>query len=340
MSVTIEDVAKAANVSIATVSRVINGTKAVSPETEMRVLKAINAMQFKPNHFARGLSSNQSDMIGVIVTDIANWVIAAVIKGINSVCQERGYTLMVSESGGNPDREKELLRHLEEQKAAGVLFAGLNVTEEITDSMMETEYPVVLVTQESTDGKHRLNTVIHDNVSATVDAVKFLYANGHRKIAFIGGLKNDYSSTIKRVEGLKKACSELNLSIPDSYLVYGDFSYESGFTCMRQLFEENATLPTAVVAGSDMIAIGAIACADTLGLRVPVDLSVMGFDDYELAKYYRPSLSTVRIPYFLEGKKAAERLFSLIETGVKTTGEIEYVPHKVIRRLSVRDVTR
>ena len=174
MSVTIEDVAKAANVSIATVSRVINGTKAVSPETEMRVLKAINAMQFKPNHFARGLSSNQSDMIGVIVTDIANWVIAAVIKGINSVCQERGYTLMVSESGGNPDREKELLRHLEEQKAAGVLFAGLNVTEEITDRMMETEYPVVLVTQESTDGKHRLNTVIHDNVSATVDAVKFL----------------------------------------------------------------------------------------------------------------------------------------------------------------------
>ncbi|MDO4619283.1 MAG: LacI family DNA-binding transcriptional regulator [Lachnospiraceae bacterium] len=340
MAVTIEDVAKEAGVSIATVSRVINGTKAVSPKTEQRVLQAIEHLQFSPNRFAKGLSSNRSDIIGVIVTDISNWVIAAVIKGINSVCAEHGYTLMVCESGGDPERERQLLQQLREQKAAGALFAGLNVTTESTEEMLEQGYPIVLVTQEASDGKHQLTTVIHDNVAAVVDAVNFLYANGHRKIAFIGGLKNDYSSNIKRTEGFLKAAAELNLTVPESYIVNGDFNYDSGYACMQKLYEENTVLPSAVMVCSDMMAVGAIACADHLGLKVPDDLSVMGFDDYEVARYYRPSLSTVRIPYFEEGRQAAEELFSMIDAGVQTTGTIKYVKHQVIRRMSVRDINR
>lgn len=340
MSITIEDVAKEAKVSIATVSRVINGTKTVSPALEKRVLEAIEKTNFKPNLYAKYLSTNQSDIIGVVVTDVSNWVIAAVIKGINSVCQENGYTLMVCESGGDPVREKALLEKLSEQRAAGALFAGLNITEDLTGSMMETEYPIVLVTQEASDGKHQLNTVIHDNVMAVRDAINFLYANGHRQIAFIGGLEHDYSSTIRRLEGYREAMNELSLPIPDSYIMHGDFTFDAGYDCMRRLYEENTVLPTAVMCCSDLIAIGAISGAINLGLSVPEDISVMGIDDADFSRYYRPSLSTVRIPYFEEGKKAAEALFRLIEEGRKTTGEIEYVQHKVIRRRSIRNISR
>ena len=339
MAITIEDVAKKAGVSIATVSRVINGTKAVSPKLERRVLEAIDETNFKPNKFAQGLTTNHSNIIGVIVTDISNWVVASVIKGANSVCQENNYTLLVCESGGDPDREKALLLQLSEQKAAGALFAGLDITEDITESMMRAEYPVVLVTQEAADGRHALNTVIHDNVSAIVDAVNFLHVNGHRKIALIGGPENDYSSGIQRLKGFRKAMDELGLTVPESYILHGDFSYESGYNCMKQLYEENAVIPTAVLACSDLMAIGAISCADSLHLAVPADISVMGFDDSEMAMYYRPSLSTVRIPYFDEGKQAAETLLRLIHEGEKTTGEIEYVNHKIIRRMSVRNIS-
>ena len=127
MAITIDDIAKEANVSIATVSRVINGSKTVSPELRNRVMEAVNRNHFRPNTFARALTTNKSNIIGIIVTDISNPVISSLVKGIHQVCQERGFTVMICESGGNKDNEKALLYRMEEQHSTGVLLAGVDI---------------------------------------------------------------------------------------------------------------------------------------------------------------------------------------------------------------------
>lgn len=338
MAITIDDIAKEANVSIATVSRVINGSKTVSPELRSRVMEAVQRNHFRPNTFARALMTNKSNIIGIIVTDISNPVISSLVKGIHQICQEKDFTVMICESGGNKESEKKLLYRMEEQHSTGVLLAGVDIDPEGVRTMLGLSYPVVLVTQEANDGKNAVTTVIHDNVAAVADAVRFLYANGHRRIAFIGGPERDYSNGIKRLAGFRKAAEELSLDIPGSYILHGNFSYESGFDCMRRLYEENTELPTAVMACSDLMAIGAISCAERLGLRVPDDLSIMGFDDSDLARYFHPALTTVRIPYFDEGKTAANVLFDLVESGEKTKASITHIPYKVIRRFTVKDI--
>ena len=210
MSVTIDDIAKEAKVSTATVSRVINESKVVSPELKQRVLEVIERNHFKPNSFARGLATDKSSIIGVIVADISNPVISTTIKGINSISQQKGYTVLVCESDGDGRKEQMLLERLEEQKASGVILAGMNVDHSRVQQMLQMDFPVVMVTQQSSDGIITINTVIHDNVNAIMDAVRFLHTNGHRRIAFICGPENDYSSGIRRLEGYRKAMEEFS----------------------------------------------------------------------------------------------------------------------------------
>lgn len=338
MAITIEDVAKEAKVSTATVSRVINGTKAVSPELKQRVLDAIERNRFKPNSFAKGLATDKSNIIGVIVSDVSNTVISTAIKGINSVFQKKGYTVMICESNGNGKKEKMLLERMQEQRASGVLLAGVNIDSELVAWMEKRDYPVVLFTQAASDGQNRIHTVIHDNRKIVSDAVDFLAGNGHRQIAFISGPDNDYSSGILRREGFVEAIRQHGFELPDSYLVCGGFTYESGMNAMQKIYEENITLPTAVLACCDMTAVGAVACINRFGMKVPEDMSVMGIDDIELSMYVTPALSTVRIPYYEEGRMAAEKLLGLIENGKDGAEQLTLVPHKVIRRFSVKNI--
>lgn len=341
MAVTIADVAREANVSISTISRVINNSKTVSPELREHVYKVIERTGYRPNVLARGLITKQTHTIGLVVSDIANPVIATTAKGINSVCQEKGYTVVVCETNGRAEREIELLNKMADQRIDGMIFAGVDVNYKLTDHMLSMEYPVVLVTQQESYGETRVDTVIHDNYHLTYDAVNFLIASGHRRIAFIAGPKNDYSSGMLRIEGYSAALREHSIPPTESYIRYGDFSFDAGFESMRQIYEESIELPTAVIAASDLMAIGAMQSAFSLGLSVPEDLSVMGIDDSEMAKYSRPSLSTVRIPYFEEGAMACETLLRLMEE--RREGKenvqppsIEYVKHRIIRRASVR----
>jgi LacI family transcriptional regulator len=334
MAITIEDIAREAGVSIATVSRVMNGTKLVSSELMQRVLHVIEKNNYRPNTLARGLITNQTFTIGVIVSDIGNPVFGALTKGINRVCQNRNYTVIICESDGQPEKELLLIQKLSEQRIDGLLFAGVDVSESLAEKMMEMDYPTVLVTQEEFGGMKYLPTVVHDNTEAVRDAVGFLAASGHSRIAFIGGPENDYSSGIQRLAGYRSALKGLGIEPPDSYIEHGNFTFESGYECMKRIYEENRDLPTAVMVCSDLMAIGAMQYARQKGISVPEEISVMGFDDSELAMYSTPALSTVRISYQDEGAAAAEELFSRIDGGDRKP-TIRYIPHKVIRRSSV-----
>lgn len=345
MAVTISDVAREANVSISTISRVINNSKTVSPELKEHVFKVIEKTGYRPNVLARGLITKQTQTIGLVVSDISNSVIGTVAKGINSVCQDKGYTVVMCETYGKAEREVELLNKLAEHRIDGLVFAGVDVNHKLTSHMLDMEYPVVLVTQQESCGETLVNTVIHDNYHLTYDAVNFLIAGGHRRIAFIAGPRNDYSSGMLRLEGYYAALKEKGIPPTESYVRYGDFSFDAGYESMRQIYEESLELPTAIIAASDLMAIGAMQSAFSLGLSVPEDISVMGIDDSEMAKYSRPSLSTVRIPYFEEGARACETLFRLIEERREERKSVqppfvEYVKHRIIRRASVGPVRK
>lgn len=337
MSLTIEDIAREAGVSKATVSRVMNGTKAVSPELFKRVTDIIEKNDFKPNELARGLVTSKTNTIGIVLPDISNPIFGALTKGINSYCQKKDYTVLVCESGGEKEKEIKLLKRLADKKIDGVLFAGVDVDARLIQSMKEDEYPVVLVTNETPCGENIIATVVHDNVQATKEAVEFLIKNGHRKIAFISGPENDYSSGIKRMEGYRMALEENNITIEKSYIEHGKFTFDSGFQSMKKLYEENADLPTAVMVCSDLMAIGAIQYLKTAGVKVPEDISVMGFDDSELAMYCDPPLSTVRISYYEEGEKAARELLKRIDRQTEENRTC-YIGYKIIRRNSVKKI--
>ncbi|MDO4273874.1 MAG: LacI family DNA-binding transcriptional regulator [Eubacteriales bacterium] len=337
MAVTIEDIAREAGVSIATVSRVINNTKPVSPELRTRVYQVIERNHFKPNTLARGLVTKKTNMIGIIVPDISNAVFGKLTKGINSICSRKGYTMMVCESQGELDKELRLLEIMEDKQIEGLLFAGVDVNHTLVKAMLDKSYPVVLVTQEASEDEGAVSTVVHDNVAAMYDAVKFLLDNGHQRIAYLGGPKNDFSSGKKRLKGYRRALEEVGIEFRDSYVVQGDFSFSSGYEGMKTLYEENSKLPTAVVAGSDVIAVGAIQYLDSMRVRIPDDISIMGFDDSDFATYFKPELSTVRISYFDEGEKAGRMLLKLISGDQREPG-IEYVPHKIIRRSTTKSL--
>jgi LacI family transcriptional regulator len=338
MSVTIQDIAKEAKVSISTVSRVMNNSKAVSPELKKRVFDVIQKRNFKPNSLARGLITNKTNIIGIVVPDISNQIFGALTKGINNVCHQQEYTLMVCESGGNLEKELELLEILGERKIDGVLFAGVDINTTLVEEMNSKDYPIVLVTQEASDGEEIINTVVHDNVRATYDAVSFLIENGHRKIAFIGGPENDFSSGRKRLKGFRSALEDHHLEITDSYIEYGDFTFNSGYDCMKKIYEENSVLPTAVMVCNDVMAFGAIRFLKSANVEVPNDISIMGFDDSEFAKFITPELSTVRISYFDEGVKAATTLFKLMNENEPILPKTQFIPHKIIRRNSVAKI--
>lgn len=335
MAVTIADIAREAGVSISTVSRVMNNTKPVSPELRERVYEIIEKNNFKPNALAQGLITKKTNTVGVVIPDISNPVFGALTKGINSVCTKKGYTIMVCESGGEQEQEMKLLDVLEDKQTDGVLFAGVDVNQVLVDAMLKKPYPVVLVTQESAVEENVIDTVTHDNVRAVYDATKFLLDNGHERVAYLGGPKHDFSSGKKRLKGYRMALEEAGITVPDSYIEQGEFTFQSGYEGMKRLYEENNILPTAVVAGSDLIAIGGIQFLNSVGVSVPDEISVIGFDDLDFATCLRPELSTVRIPYYAEGEKAAKELIKFM-TGSKEKAATHYVPHKIIRRGTTR----
>ena len=337
MAITIEDIAREAGVSIATVSRVINKTKPVSPELQSRVFAVIEKNHFKPNILAQGLVTKKTHMIGIIVPDISNAVFGNLIKGINSICSGEGYTIMVCESQGDLKKELQLLDIMEDKQIEGLLFAGVDVNHTLVQGMLSKNYPVVLVTQEASEDEGAISTVVHNNIDAMYDAVRFLLDNGHERIAYLGGPRNDFSSGKKRLKGYRKALEEAGIKIRDSYIVQGDFSFAAGYNGMKVLYEENNKLPTAVVTGSDLIAVGAIQYLNNMLVKIPEDISIMGFDDSDFATYFKPELSTVRISYFDEGQKAARVLLQLIN-GEQDKPMIGYVPHKIIRRSTTKSL--
>ncbi|CAH0125940.1 LacI family DNA-binding transcriptional regulator [Peribacillus sp. NPDC101481] len=303
----IVDVAKEANVSTATVSRVISKSGTVKSDTKERVLKAIELLNYQPNVLARQLRRMETKTILVVVPDITNTFFSKVLRGIESVAMESGYQVLLGDALNNVDRESGYLNILQQKKADGMILLTARIDGQVVEDIAK-QFPVVLAC-EYTEG-FEIPTVSIDNISSARKATEHLINLDHKRIGFLSGPFNSVLGR-DRLKGYNQAMAQHSLPILSTMVQEGDFSYESGFNLTLKLLA-NEVPPTAIFAANDEMAIGAIKAIKSKGLSVPGDISVVGFDDIKFASIFEPSLTTVAQPSFDIGRIAMELLIKII----------------------------
>ncbi|KWX79261.1 LacI family DNA-binding transcriptional regulator [Paenibacillus jilunlii] len=331
MNPTIKDVAQKANVSIATVSRVLNNLTGYSDKTKQKVNQAIKELGYQPNAIARGLINKRTQTIGVMFPSVSSAFSSDLLHGIDEFAHDSNYSVVVCNTDHDGKRTMKYLQLLREKQVDGIIFSSEVLSKEYYEVLESMKIPVVLVSSQTDYAK--VPYVKVDDYQAVYDAIQFLISKGHRKIAMISGTKGDPIAGTPRVQGYRKALEANGIAFDSGYLVYGDFSFESGSRAMEAILRK-AGEATAVFAASDEMAIGALSAALKHGLNVPEDISIMGYDDLKPAQMVTPPLTTVRQPLYEMGKIASEKLIRMIETGEIAANRI--IAHSIVERQTVR----
>lgn len=311
---TLRDVAKEANVSLATASCVINRSKRVSPELTARVQAAIAKLGYRPNSLARGLRTNQTMTLGLITSDIANFYYADVARGVEDRAEREGYSLFLCNTDADPRREERYVQTLLGRQVDGIVFTSIRQNDDSVVRLCEEGFPLVLINRRVQG--FQTDYVGTDNVRGAIKAVSYLVSLGHQRIGFISG--SSYSTaSAERLEGFRAALERYHLPADPSLIQEGDLKQESGYSAAKLLLSaENR--PTAIFAANDLMAFGVLEAAAELGFEVPEDLSVMGFDDNRVAALHGIGLSTMRQPAYQMGRLAAEILLGKIQSRFDT----------------------
>jgi LacI family repressor for deo operon, udp, cdd, tsx, nupC, and nupG len=306
---TMKDVADLAGVSTATVSRALMNPEKVSVNTRKRVESAVMESGYSPNSLARNLRRNESKTIVVIVPDICDPYFSDIIRGIEDVAMEQGYLVLLGDSGQHRKRENAFVNLVFTKQADGMLLLGSNVPFDVSKSEQKNLPPLVMACEYAPELE--LPTVHIDNLTAAFDIVNYLAQLGHTRIAQIGG-PIDSSLCHFRNQGYQQALRRAGINYDPSICVNGDFSFESGSDAIRRLLK-SAVQPTAVFCHNDAMAIGAIQEIKRMGLSVPKDISVVGFDDIQFAQYCDPPLTTVTQPRYEIGRQGMLMLLDLLK---------------------------
>ncbi len=295
MPITIYDVAREAGVSMATVSRVVNGNPNVKPATRKKVLETIERLGYRPNAVARGLASKKTTTVGIVIPDISNTFFAEVVRGIEDIASMYHYNIILSNSDNNVEKELSLINTLLEKQVDGLLFMGGEVTEEHLHIFKTASVPIVLAATK--DPTHQFPYVDIDHFKAAKDAVEDFILSGHKKIGLISGPLTDPLMGFDRYKGYKKALEDAGVALNEEYIRIGDYRYESGLKGMNY-FLSLEDKPTAVFVVNDEMAVGAIHAIQDAGLNVPNDIEIRGFDNIPISSMVRPLLSTVSQPQY------------------------------------------
>jgi LacI family transcriptional regulator len=309
-NISLKDVAKHAGVGLGTASRVLNNHPSVSEEAKKLVLEAMKELNYEPNAIARSLKIKSTSTIGVIVPDITSAFFPEVVRGIEDAANVYQYNIMLCNTDLDHKKEKAALGMLSEKKVDGILFISNTVCEDTAEKFELMNIPVVLVATSHTKGSS-LPSVTIDNEKAAYDAVNYLCELGHKNIYMLAGEFDDPNAGVPRIEGYKKAMKDNGNIFNDSMIYEGDYNYKSGYANMMKILVLDK-IPTAVFVASDIMAIGASKAILEKGLRIPEDISIMGFDGVEAAEFFYPSISTIIQPRYAMGAVAMSLLVKLM----------------------------
>jgi LacI family transcriptional regulator len=327
---TITDIAEMAGVSKATVSRVINKTKPVSSEVRQRVMQVIKETGYKPSFVARSLINKETNIIGVVVPDISNEFCSQLVQGVVDVANIYNYTMILCNTFSDYQREEDFLEVLSEKEVDGIIFVTYSASDYHKEFFDSYEKPVVTVNAKIQDVRHP--NVDIDNEMAAYEGVRYLMDLGHEKIAMIGVDNADYATGYLRKKGYKKALEDNDVEYNEDYYKEANYSAELAREKIKELLELEE-VPTAVFCASDEMAAGAIGYCLENGVRVPEDISIMGFDDSKISKLFVPQITTISQPSFDMGA-VAMRLIDKIK-GKNKLEEMSYqLAHKIIERNS------
>ncbi|WP_281183622.1 catabolite control protein A [Staphylococcus schleiferi] len=329
MTVTIYDVAREARVSMATVSRVVNGNQNVKPETRDKVNEVIKRLNYRPNAVARGLASKRTTTVGVIIPDISNIYYSQLARGLEDIATMYKYHTIISNSDNDPEKEKEIFNNLLSKQVDGIIFLGGTLTEDIKEQISRASIPVVV---SGTNGKDDgIASVNIDFVKASEEVTEKLVQSGATKFAFVGG---GYSKKAQEdaYDGLKKALEKHNLSVDQHLLYVGNETYEDGLRAFEKLSEYR---PDVVLSISDEQAIGIVHAALDYGLEVPKDIQVVSFNNTRLVEMVRPQLSSVIQPLYDIGA-VGMRLLTKYMNNEDIEDHNVILPHKIQYRGTTR----
>ena len=347
MPITIYDVAKKAGVGIGTVSRVINNSPQISPQTREKILKTINDLKYQPNAVAQGLARKRTNTIACIVPFFTGYFYFELLDGIQQALSLRGYDLILYSVDKLEKKEDVLKRTIRERKVDGVLLISLPILDRHVSRFMESKLPIVLV-----DSYHdALDSIAIENQEGAFIATEHLIHLGHQRIGMINGNISSIPAA-NRLEGFKSALLQNHIPVDNRLIINANptndpeishndgFNKKAGYKAMSQLLELQENRPTAVFVSSDIQAAGAIKAIQEHHLNIPKEIAIVGFDGIELSGYL--GLTTMKQPMFEMGMIAVERLIEKIQNPGVTNGVFKrlFHPKLVVRETCGKNVSR
>ena len=327
-----DDVARRAGVSQTTVSQVLNNSAfAVPDETRQRILAAIEELGYLPDAIARGLRKRETYTIASIIPNITNPFYPSVERGLQDVAERFGYDLIVYNTDGVAEKEHKCLRSVQQRGVDGIVASFFHVTTVDLRPLLERNVPVVrLESRAQGTGSLPLDNLYVDSVAAAHDAVRYLIDRGYRPV---GTIVAENGPGPLRLLGYRRALEESDVPVDESLIAHADFTEQGGYTGMRKLLSRPSR-PRAVFAANDMMAMGALVALREVGLRVPEDVAMMGFDDISAAKLVNPPLTTIRLFQEQLGGRAAELLIERLQGKAPEGGRSEEMPFELVKRES------
>lgn len=326
--VTIRDVAERAGVSRQTVSRAINNAPGIDPETRQRVLAVARDLGYRPSNLARGLKTNRTCTIGLVVPDIANPFFADLARGASEVAYGAGYSVLLCNTEERPEREWDTLRMLEAHRVDGLLLASSRLSPAQLGEVAAANAPLVLVNR-----RHPVHPgvgcVLVNDALAAETATEHLLARGHRRIGFLGGSTGTHSGRERRL-GYARAMARAGMERPAAWDRPGAPTVEGGRRATLELLQHHPEI-TALLAYNDLVAVGAMQACDTLGRAVPGSCAVVGWDDIDFASYVSPPLTTMRMPRYRLGEAAMSLLCDLMAEPTRAPEPLTLEAELVVR---------
>jgi len=323
----ISEVAKRARVSTATVSRTINATGTVSPETAERVWKVVRALGYHPNTNARALVSGRTKLLGLIISDISNPFFPELVKSFEQLSLKHGMDVIVGNTGYDPGRMAHCVRRMLERSVDGVAVFTSEMEKGLIAQLEERRMPIVFL--DTGKVRERISNIKVNYETGIREAMEHIVHLGHKRIGFISGPLELRSAQIRRTAFLKWLGHYGSL-VDDRLIESGNHKIDGGESAMTRLLTL-AKRPSAVLASNDLTAIGALRAIYNAGLRVPDDISVVGYDDIDFSQYTQPALTTVRLSRSELAEKALDALISAIGEKSKMGREFHVETHLVVR---------